>query len=91
MKEWPLNLFVFGLIITIIAAVFDGRRVMVCTTVGYIGGFATGMLFGADGADPGGGRTNNAWMIWTVSLLIAILVGIVWELFNKRRKRDGLL
>ncbi|MBS5956663.1 MAG: hypothetical protein KIC73_07095 [Clostridiales bacterium] len=59
MKEWPFDLLVFGLIIITVAAFFNARRVMVLTVVGYIGGFAMGIMFGVDGVDPGGGKTNN--------------------------------
>lgn len=84
MKQWPFYLFLFGLMITVIAAIFEARGVMLLTATGYIGGFALGILFGVDHADPSGGRSNNIWLIWTVSFLIIILVGIIWELLNKQ-------
>lgn len=84
MKQWPFYLFLFGLVIMVIAAVFEARWVMLLTITGYIGGFAFGILFGADYVDLGCGRSNNIWVIWTVSFIIIILVGIIWELINKR-------
>lgn len=83
MKEWPFDLLVFGLIIISVAAFLNARRVMVLTVVGYIGGFAMGIMFGIDGVDPGGGKTNNKWLIWTLSFIIIILVGVIWEMLNK--------
>ncbi|MEY8356373.1 hypothetical protein AALB39_23905 [Lachnospiraceae bacterium 54-53] len=68
MKEWPFLLFMAGLITIIIAAIFSARKVMVLTIIGYIGGFVLGMLFDVDGTDPGGGRTNNAWIGNTLAL-----------------------
>lgn len=88
MKQWPFYLFVFGLMITLIGAVFEARCVMLLTATGYIGGFALGILFGVDHADSGGGRSNNMWVIWTVSFLIIILVGIIWELLNKQMLKN---
>lgn len=83
MKQWPIALLIVGLIIVAVAAIFDARKVMALTAVGYIAGFAMGMLFRVRGVDQGGGSTNNAWVIWTVSLFIAILAGIVWEIVGK--------
>ena len=87
MKLWTFILFAAGIIIIIIASIFEGRKLLVLTPIGYIGGFAIGMLFGVDGTDPGGGRTNNSWIIWTVCFLIAVLAGFVWELLNKYMKK----
>jgi hypothetical protein len=50
MKQWPFYLFMFGLMITVIAAIFEARWVMLLTATGYIGGFALGILFGVDRA-----------------------------------------
>lgn len=87
MKQWTFILFASGIIIIIIAAVFKSRSLMLLTPIGYIGGFTIGMLFGIDGTDPGGGRTNNTWIIWTVCFLIAIFAGVMWELLNKYMKK----
>ncbi len=89
MISWPIYLFMFGLIAIIIAAFFDARKVMVCTTVGYIVGVALGMIFRVDGVDPGGGSTNNAWVIWTISFFIIILMGIIWDLLTKFIKKEN--
>ena len=87
MEEWPVNLFVFGMSVIIVSAIFDSRKVMIFTSVGYIIGFAFGILFNADSFDAGGGRLNNAWIIWTVSFLILIVIGVVWEIIAKMRIR----
>jgi len=87
MKQWPVFMLLFGLIFIIIAAIFDGRKVMICTVAGYIGGFALGMLFKSYGKEQGGGRTSNAWQIWTVSFIVIVIAGIVWELMDKHMKK----
>lgn len=87
MKQFPVIVLIYGLIALLIAAIFDGRKVMICTVAGYIGGFALGMLFNIDGVDSGGGRTNNAWQIWLISFIIIVLAGIIWELVSKRAKK----
>ena len=87
MKEWPVNLFIFGILVIIISAIFDSPKVMIFTPVGYIIGFAFGMLFNADSFDPGGGRVNNAWIVWTALFLVLIAIGVVWELITKKTKK----
>ena len=61
------------------------------TVVGYLGGFAAGMLFGVRGTDPGGGTTSNAWLIWMLVMLLCIAVGILLSVahssLNKRRQQ----
>ena len=87
MKQWPVIMFLFGLIFIVIAAIFDGRKVMICTVAGYIGGFVLGMLFNNYGVDQGGGRTSNAWKIWTVSFIVIMIAGILWQLLDKHIKK----
>jgi hypothetical protein len=82
--QYPVVLLVVGIVAVIIAAIFDWRKVMISTVVGYIGGFALGILFSVDGVDQGGGVTNNWWAIWTVSFLVLIIAGIVWEIVSNR-------
>jgi len=88
MKEWPLYLFIFGVLAITIAAIFDSSKIMICTVIGYISGFITGLLFGVDGVDQGGGTANNTWVIWTLSYLFFIAAGAAWELVNKYKNRN---
>ena len=81
--QYPVVLFVVGIVAVIIAAIFDGRKIMINTVVGYVGGFALGIFFSVDGVDQGGGTTNNWWVIWTVSFIAIIIAGIIWEIISK--------
>jgi len=83
MRQWPSILFIFGLVVIAIAAFFYCRKVMIGAAAGYIAGFALAWLFNTDGVDPGGGATNNAWIIWTVTLLVLIFAGAVWDTATK--------
>jgi len=87
MGDWPVVLFIFALIIIVIASFFDARKVMALTPLGYITGFVIGALFNADGVDDGGGRINDFWILWTNTLLILVLIGIVWEIVSRLLKR----
>jgi len=85
MGQWPIILFVFGLIGIGIAAIFDGRRLMVCTVVGYMIGFVLGMGFNWDTYHPERGPgvyTNNNWLIWTLVFLLFIGIGVIGRLFD---------
>lgn len=87
-KEWPLDLFLFGFAIIIIASCFYFKKVMVSTVAGYIIGYICAIIFNKDGRDPGGGRTNNAWIIWLISFLVIVIIGITWEVIDKRVKSN---
>lgn len=89
--DWPMFLFILGLIALAISAIRDVRRVMVCTVIGYIGGFALGIIFGVDGVDYGGGGTNNWWFIWGCLYFAAIAVGVIWEVVSRQIKKKPLL
>ena len=79
MKEWPVILFVIGIIVMAISFILEGRITPVCTAFSYTVGFIAGVIFQSDGTDPGGGRTNNLWKIWTVVFLCLILAGFICD------------
>ena len=85
--QYPVFLLLAGIAAAIIAAIFDGYKVMICTVIGYIGGFAFGIMLGVDGIDQGGGATNNWWVLWTVSFIALIIAGVIWELLSRRTAR----
>jgi len=92
MNQWPLILFVFGLIVIGIAALFDGCGLMLCTVAGYLLGFALGMVFNWDTYHPERGigvYTNNNWLIWTLGFLLFIGVGLIWEILRSRWRKKG--
>jgi membrane-bound ClpP family serine protease len=89
MKAWPLYLFILGIAVIAVSAFTHSGKVMIGTVVGYMAGFVLAMLLRTDGIDPGGGATNNAWIIWTFSFLLFILAGVVWEVVSKRAKTNN--
>ena len=93
MMQWPLILYIFGLIVILVAVIYDSRKVMALTAGGYIIGFVLGMAFNWDTYHPERGPgvyTNNNWYIWTLSFLFFIAAGIVWEIICRRKKRAAL-
>ena len=87
MKAWPNLLAGAGLIVLAAAVLTGGRRTAWMAALGYAAGFLPGVLFGADGTDPGGGGTNNLWIIWTAAYGLFILGGIALDLGKGRKER----
>jgi len=86
MKEWPVDLFIVGMAALFISLFARKQYVPWFTASGYVLGFCLGVLFHAEGTDPGGGKTDNLWLIWTVVFLGCILAGILCEIWMKWRK-----
>lgn len=78
-------LAIVSVIIIIIVSLLGRRIPSIATVLAYIGGFAIAMLFNSDGVDPGGARTNNAWIIWTVAFVIIVLGGFVIDFIIYKR------
>lgn len=89
MKQWPNFLALLSIIVIIVASLVGKRIIPAATVIGYIGGFILAMTFNTDGVDPGGGRTNNAWIIWTVVLFICLLVALILEIFFKKAHKKA--
>jgi len=85
MKEWPVDLFIAGLVALLVSLFARKQYVPWFTAGGYVFGFLLGVLFHAEGTDPGGGKTDNLWIIWTVVLAVCILAGILCEIWMKWR------
>lgn len=88
MKQWPDILACVSLIILLVAIVLKMRWMSVTTAFGYIFGFILGAVFNTDGFDPGGGRTNNFWIIWTVGLLLCIIAGLAVDIAIRIKRSD---
>lgn len=86
MKEWPVNLFIVGTAALLVSLLARKQYVPWFIAGGYVLGFCLGVLFHTEGTDPGGGKTNNLWIIWTVVFLVCILAGILCEIWMKWRK-----
>ena len=87
MKDWPDILALAGAVVLLGALATDRRALSVLTVMGYLGGFAAGMLFGVRGTDPGGGTTSNAWLIWMLVMLLCIAVGILLSVAHSSLKK----
>ncbi len=87
MKQWPLVLFVCGIVVIGVSFLAKAKQVPVFMALSYIGGFFVGAIFQTDGLDAGGGRTNNLWIIWAVVFVCFTLSAIINELIAARKKK----
>jgi len=86
MEEWPVDLLVVGLAVQLISLLARKQYAPWLSAVGYSLGFWIGTIFHKEGFDPGGGRTDNLWQIWTIVFVVCILAGIAFEIILKWRK-----
>ncbi|MDR5660011.1 hypothetical protein RH915_10970 [Serpentinicella sp. ANB-PHB4] len=90
MKSLPNTLVIVSLIIIIITSILGRYILSLATLVGYIDGFILAMLLNTESIDPGGGTTNNAWIIWSVLFIVCLLVGLILDI-NYKGKIKKLL
>ena len=83
MKDWPDLLACVSLVVLLAAIALKLRWTSAAAAFGYIFGFVLGVVFNTDGLDPGGGRTNNFWIIWTLGMLFCIVAGLAADIALK--------
>lgn len=86
MAAWPETLYHIGSGLLAISFVCKWRITPFCIALGYSIGFVAGFLFQTDGVDPGGGTTNNLWIIWTAVFAGLIAIGIIGDIICSARK-----
>lgn len=86
MKEWPLDLVIAALVISGIAVWVKNSIVPACAAIGYAVGFAVGYFFQT--SDPVK-MTNNLWIIWTVTTLGFIALGVILSAIKAKRQKIG--
>lgn len=86
MKQWPTVLFVAALAVLLLSGVTGKPRLACCTSLGYICGFALGLLLRTTTVDPAGGSVDNMWRIWTVALVAFMLLGAALEFIATVRR-----
>lgn len=86
MKDWPFLLLFVGIAVLLLSLFARKQNLPLFTALGYSLGFWLGALFHTEGVDPGGGKTDNLWIIWTAVFLGCILAGSILEVVMKWRK-----
>ena len=80
MTSWSELLYFVGKIAIATSFCLKGKIAPICTAFAYSIGFVAGIIFQTNGVDPGGGTTNNLWIIWTAVFAGLIVVGIIVEI-----------
>jgi hypothetical protein len=86
MKQWPFILFVLGMVFLNVSLIFNLKIVVYSSLLSYITGFLIGYLFQFDYEDIGGGRLNSLWIIWTVTMVSIVVMGITVEIIRRFMK-----
>ena len=82
MKDFPLMLAVAGTLIITLSGILGARRKLpVLTCAGYALGFIAAALFAATTIDPVTGSHSNFWLIWLIIAALAVIAGILLEIF----------
>ena len=89
MEQWPEVLFGVGLIMLLLSLLAEGKMFLWFVSAAYPIGFAAGVLFQSDNMDPGGGRTNNLWLLWTIIFIVGVLTGTIYELLKIWQGRNN--
>lgn len=85
MKEFPLTLCMAGVFLVVVTGLIRKDKVSPpLIALGYIGGFAAGVLFNYDYGE----GLNNLWIIWMWCFVGASVAGIVGNLALGRRSRQ---
>lgn len=88
MKQWPTILFVSGLVGIAVSSFFKCKFISISASFGYIIAFVLAVLFEQDYAEPTGAVTmNSLWIIWTVSYLCYVLLGVIVEIVKRYEKK----
>lgn len=86
MEEWPVDLLIVGIVVQLVSLLARKRYISWFSAAGYFIGFWLGVILHKEGFDPGGGRTDNLWQIWTIVFLVSIFAGVIYEIVIKWRK-----
>ena len=81
MKDWPEFMLGLGIFVLVVSFLLKGQHLPLISANGYLAGFVAGLVFRTNGVDPGGGRTDNLWLIWLLVWFAVALVGGAVELF----------
>ena len=76
MKEWPVVLFLAGVIVLGISIYRKKLYLPLFVSLGYPISWVIGAFTQSDSVDPGGGFTNNLWLTMAAICLFSIIVFI---------------
>jgi len=87
MKEWPVVLFIAGIIALGVAIYRKKLYLPLFISLGYSISWVIGGFTQTHGVDAGGGSISNFWLTWMISYAGIILLGVLFELANMKTKK----
>ena len=87
MREWPAVLFGLGAVVMTVAFFARAKWTVRAAAGGYLPAALLGVMTFQEGVDPGGGRTSNLWIIWTVSYLVLMVLGAAADAVSRAKGR----
>ena len=82
------KLFWLAAAVSVLPALFGKYSFSSATLVGFIVGFLAGILFGPNPEGAAYGNSHYGWAIWGAVYLISVVVGILFELFMKKKDKN---
>ncbi|MGI6510049.1 MAG: hypothetical protein ACOX1L_05695 [Erysipelotrichaceae bacterium] len=86
MKGWPRFLLVICVFIIAISYISKAKILPLATSISYMVGFFTGLLFHTTVVDDIVGSTDNLWIIWTVVILVTVIISGIADFLSARKK-----
>lgn len=87
MKDWTDFMTLLSACLTCILLLSNNIVGSIFSSIGNIISFFIGLNFYTEKIDYITGNTNNMWLIWTVSYIIIVIIGIVInKLFHVKHK-----
>lgn len=83
LKEWPYDLFKFGLVGLVFSLLAGKMYAPWITSVSYLAWFVLGVIFNQETVDAHGTRGDLMPFIWLWGFLASILVGFLFEVILK--------
>ena len=82
------KLFWLAAAVSVLPALFGKRKLSLVTLVGFAAGLLAGMLFGSNPEGAAYGNSHYGWAIWGAVYLLSVVVGILFELFMKKKDKN---
>lgn len=79
MKAWPPLMALLALALLELALYKNKKRMQVFLVAAYSLTFLGAKLFSTKAYDPGGGRLDNIWVLWSVSYLFLSFLAYFWK------------
>ena len=82
------KLFWLAAAVSVLPALFGKHKLSLVTLVGFAAGLLAGMLFGSNPEGAAYGNSHYGWAIWGAVYLLSVVVGILFELFMKKKDKN---